>query len=80
MHFDMKALRFAPMSFWSSAPKAHVSIFSFDVAAKAGAMNKTDAANPVAAINRIIIGAPYARFRLSMILSENRFPLFGIML
>ena len=36
MHFDMKALRAAPVSFWSSAPNLQVSIFCFDVAAKAG--------------------------------------------
>ena len=33
MHFAMKLLRLAPVSFWSSAPKLQVSIFCFDVAA-----------------------------------------------
>ena len=37
MHFDMKLLRFAPVSFWLSAPKLQVSIFCCGVAVWAAA-------------------------------------------
>jgi hypothetical protein len=61
-----------------SAPNLQVSIFSCGVAAKTGVANPNDAANPAAAINRTVMMASYARSSVSMILSENRFPLFWI--
>ena len=67
MHFAMKLLRAAPVSFLSSAPNLQVSIFCCGVAAKAGATEQERRGQSGRRNQSTrIMESPYARSAVSM--------------